>query len=758
LLHSAPEEVLSTRSLREAVRIAMLAIVASAVLAAGGFARVAPARGAASGQICGSVTLSDPQCAQAQPVASLQPAVTRRLWQRLVDARQAHPFRLAAAGDCHALRAVFYTATDWMRLATKLAANSSPCAQYYLSIPSLAADHTQVRADQAWRIRALGPQFHAMAEISMAAWGKWASSTGNSWYQAGVEARRRMAAAGYDVRAGDTWAVNEFSSAIRQGLSTARVDARNFVRGLYDGDGTQPPARGAVFIIGMGQGTQNLSVYKANLENWLSDTAFWDDMNRYVSDWSQELFGDYRNYGVASAALTARRDSLNDYLQHVIAHANAGPAAAASARSFLQAAYSPLANAAWQYDAAFGWTLVSAAQMEDYASAQAYALRWSSATSQPARADHWGFAWSPKNTSALPATDFDTQSGQIIDRLASAIHDSDRSDASDPGRSACGIGQNWCNSSIAAAAFNPAWKTFTYWGSAGLAFATPSQTIAAGSSSTPLSIQLQASGTAQASPGDLAVTMSSSSPTGTFSIGDGVWTHTLQLTIPAGSTTAPAVSYQDTRAGSPTLTASASGVTSGTQAETVTAAALNRITVSPASATISAGATQAFTAAGSDAYGNAIPVDSAIWSVSPAGLGTIAPASGATTVFTAGTAGGSPSVTAGVGGITGSAAITTVAAGSAPTVPTRLTATPAASRGVSLAWSAPASNGGSAITGYRVYRGARSGAETVLVALGNVNRYTDTATQRGTTYYYTLVALNAAGSSPASSEVSARAR
>ncbi|MDX6621698.1 MAG: hypothetical protein QOK36_4084, partial [Gaiellales bacterium] len=142
--------------MREAVRIAMLAIVASAVLAAGGLTRTAPARGTASGAACGSVTLSDAQCAQAQPVASLQPAVTRRLWQRLVDSRRAHPLRLAATGDCQALRAVFYTATDWMRLATKLAANSSPCAQYYLSIPSLAADHTQVRADQAWRIRALG--------------------------------------------------------------------------------------------------------------------------------------------------------------------------------------------------------------------------------------------------------------------------------------------------------------------------------------------------------------------------------------------------------------------------------------------------------------------------------------------------------------------------------------------------------------------------------------------------------------------------
>src|SRR5206468_5649331 len=61
----------------------------------------------------------------------------------------------------------------------------------------------------AWRIRALGPSFHALAEIHYATWTRWVASTGSSWYQAGTTARERMAAAGYDVTQGDTWVVNE---------------------------------------------------------------------------------------------------------------------------------------------------------------------------------------------------------------------------------------------------------------------------------------------------------------------------------------------------------------------------------------------------------------------------------------------------------------------------------------------------------------------------------------------------------------------
>jgi hypothetical protein len=398
------------------------------------------------------------------PVPSLDPAATKALWHRLAHGHG----RLAGTPttDCRPLRAIFYAQTDWRRLATKLAANASPCAQYYISVPPRTNDKTQERPDEAWRIRALGSNFHALAEINKSAWAAWVANGGGSWYQAGVEARQNMAAAGFDVSQGDTWAVNEFGSAIRQGSGTARADARDFVHGLFDGDGTLPTAKGVVWTIGIGQGTTYLTTYKTNLENWLQDSAFWTDMNAYVSDWSQEVYGDFRNYGVAGSALQDRRDYLNDYLQHVLVLANAGPETIAAARSYLQTAYAPLANAAWAHTSGYGWTSISYRQMENYVSAQTYALRsFSAAQAQPQ--DRWGFAWAPNNSLGLSSTDFKSQTGKILDRLGTAIHDSAQTvDPNDPGIGACGPrGQNqWCKGQIDGAWFNDAWKTFQAWG------------------------------------------------------------------------------------------------------------------------------------------------------------------------------------------------------------------------------------------------------------------------------------------------------
>ena len=55
----------------------------------------------------------------------------------------------------------------------------------------------------------------------------------------------------------------------------------------------------------------------------------------------------------------------------------------------------------------------------------------------------------------------------------------------------------------------------------------------------------------------------------------------------------------------------------------------------------------------------------------------------------------------------------TAVRGTAPGAPGSLTAT-ATKSGIALTWAAPTSNGGSAITGYRVYRGTAGGGDDVL--------------------------------------------
>jgi hypothetical protein len=498
------------------------------------------------------------------------------------------------------------------------------------------ADKTKPRPNQAWRIRALGPNFHAMAEFHFATWTKWVATTGSSWYTAGVTLRERMAAAGYDVTKGDTWALNELTSAVRRGTGSARANVRELLRGLYEGGGQ--PTKGAVFVIGVGQRTSDVSLYQTNLQNWFSDSAFWAAMTTYVSDWSQEVYGDVRNYAVAGVAEDVRRDYLNDYLQHEIVLAGAGPASIETARTFLRATYSPLANAAWERETGYGWTMVPAEQMAAYVSGQVHALRYFSATTgQPQ--DHWGFAWAPRNGSAVPAADFAAQSGLVLDRLAAAVRDSaDPVDPADPGSAACGPpGQNvYCAVDIEGARLTEAWKSFRTWTQPVLAFATPAQTIPAGSTSAAMSLALVTStGLAVTTPVPLAVTVSSSSSTGVFATDpEGTWSTTLSLTIAAGTRTSAAFYYRDPHAGSHVLTASAEGATSGTQTITVTPGPLVAVSIAPAAATVPARASQRFSVAGADALGNTFPVYAA-WSLTPPTIATLAPSTGSTTTFTA---------------------------------------------------------------------------------------------------------------------------
>ena len=497
-------------------------------------------------------TASAQPAAVANPVPSLTPARTQALWEQLV--RRPRPPQLRAFGACSPLRAVFYAGTDWLRLATKLAATPSPCAQYFVSIPPLAADKTRFRSDQPWRIRALGPQFHALAEINITGWTRYVDETGSSWFAAGAEARRRMTASGFDVTAGDGWALNELTSAVRQGTGQARGNMRAFLNGLYDGEGARP-VKGAVFITGIGQNTGDVSVYQARVQDWYEDEPFWTDISRTVSDWSQELYGDVRTYAVAGQPPLARAAALNEYLLHQPTLANVAPATAGAARAFLAATYNPLANAAWIYDASFGFTNVPVDVMQDYVSGQTYALR-------AAGLPRFGFAWAPRNLTGIP--DFAAQTDALLARLAAAIRDS----AGAP-ESACAGG--WCTRSVAGAAFTPKWRSFATWSPSLLAFTTPPPTLVAGTP-VPLAVELRTSTGIPYTTGlPLAVTLTSSSATGAFSTSPtGPFAPTLTVTMASGASTAT-VYFTDTTPGAPTISANAPGRTGGTLAAVVTA-------------------------------------------------------------------------------------------------------------------------------------------------------------------------------------------
>jgi len=187
-----------------------------------------------------------------------------------------------------------------------------------------------------------------------------------------------------------------------------------------------------------------------------------------------------------------------------------------------------------------------------------------------------------------------------------------------------------------------------------LSFSSGPQALTAGSPSGATALQLS-----QPASSPLSVTVTSSSSAGRFAAStSGPWSTSISLPVAAGGPATAGFFYEDTAAGSPVLTATASGYTNATQTEGVAAAALSTIAVSPGSLTLKTGSRATLRATGADAYGNPVAVSPA-WSVSPA-LGTFSPGTGGQTTFQARTA-GSGTITATAGSVAGTASVSVTA-------------------------------------------------------------------------------------------------
>ena len=150
-----------------------------------------------------------------------------------------------------------------------------------------------------------------------------------------------------------------------------------------------------------------------------------------------------------------------------------------------------------------------------------------------------------------------------------------------------------------------------------LAFITPAQTRQAGEESLLMQVQLQDAYTnAIIATGEIALSLTSSAPSGSFSLTGGAgWTGTTTATIAAGSDKV-AFYYKDTVSGNPTLTADETanqGFEAALQTYTVSAAAMTRLSFTSLPQTLIAGQpSAAMTVTAYDRFGNTKIADQAI--------------------------------------------------------------------------------------------------------------------------------------------------
>jgi len=149
------------------------------------------------------------------------------------------------------------------------------------------------------------------------------------------------------------------------------------------------------------------------------------------------------------------------------------------------------------------------------------------------------------------------------------------------------------------------------------------------------------------------VVLSSTSPTGRFAAGpQAPWTPTLTLPVGAGGAS---FLYEDTTAGSATLSAVGAGLVAATEQVAVVAGAPAAIAVAAGADPLPAGDSERLVARGADALGNAVALTPA-WSVAPRGRARLEPQPDGTVVLVA-LRPGRVTVTARQGAVAGSAVV-----------------------------------------------------------------------------------------------------
>lgn len=317
--------------------------------------------------------------------------------------------------DCsHPVEIVAYAQADWLGLAKTFADAPRGCTDIWIGIP------TQEGADHAWlttrrgvkeRFARLGDNVHAMPTVDFDDWNAWGKTHPNvSWLRRGQLARADMERAGYDFAAGDRWALNEVPI-----LAVSSVETRNAVRDLLIGlQGDQEMPSGIVYSVIQPQNQLDPVVAARELDSWADDADFWRAARRATLVWSDEAYADIRATCEVGTSYAQQAQALSRYAFFRKALVERFAAVALPDLHAVLDRSIPLANGAWSWTHAYGWTAVPASVMADFARVQLRAM-----------AKPWeghllvGVAWAPKRPDGMSARAY----GLGLARTAAALRD-----------------------------------------------------------------------------------------------------------------------------------------------------------------------------------------------------------------------------------------------------------------------------------------------------------------------------------------------
>lgn len=336
--------------------------------------------------------------------------------------------------------------------------------------------------------------FHAAPVFNWNAWANWKQVNNKTWFDAGVEFRKRTVDAG--CQDGDKWFLNElhsdwfgfrFSEATRKAARARIVSA---LRGLYEG-GTLPDVTGFPADVARQHNLPEpgFTQYRTSLPKAYQAKNFWRSVRRYTEGWSKEVYNRCAQVCTGDAVATIANNGVNNYSYHQRFLALAAPDTStdtyAPVKTTLGEDYSPLMNAIFNSSLEVYGSRITLGQMTRLIRQQVYSARLA-AEFRYGSAGRIGFAWKESDLYSFADPRFDCNDGpsneceraralaatakaaeQMAANLAAAIRNAYVPNAlplaacrDDDGTGPLYVG---CRPSRTGADYYPAWNRFKSW-------------------------------------------------------------------------------------------------------------------------------------------------------------------------------------------------------------------------------------------------------------------------------------------------------